>query len=128
MALQHEWSISAVETKAQAETILTWHEGDTLEQAAAREAVQLRCVTGHCSVCSTGGDATMPLCRYTLTNPGPSVAPAAPVHLFLAQGEGVLSWDQVSLSTGHNCTRVEGRTPPPATRTSDGETKVTCLF
>ena len=42
VALQHEWSISAVETKAQAETILTWHEGDTLEQAAAREAVQLR--------------------------------------------------------------------------------------
>ena len=58
VALQHEWSISAVETKQQAETIITWHEGDKLEQAAAREAVQLRCVTGHCSVCSTGGNVT----------------------------------------------------------------------
>ena len=70
----------------------------------------------------------MSLPRYTLTNPGPSVAPAAPVQLFLAPEEGILSWDQVSLSSGHNCTKVEGTTPPPATRTSDGQTKVTYLL
>ena len=66
----------------------------------------------------------MSLPRYTLTNPGPSVAPAAPVQLFLAPEEGILSWDQVSLSSGHNCSKVQGTTPPPATRTSDGQTKV----
>ena len=75
------------------------------------------------AVCAAQGAMSLP--RYTLTNPGPSVAPAAPVQLFLAPEEGILSWDQVSLSSGHNCSKVQGTTPPPATRTSDGETKVT---